>query len=386
MNIFKVLASGRKSFQEETASAILAWFLNPTMEHGLGYAFIQKFIDELSKTTNNKALSELSKKLVPRLRNEESQQSFWMAIEYNVEGAFIDMVFGIDDWVFAIENKIYSQSTTLGQLKKQYEGLRKKLVSEKIVMIYIVPIDENAEVIDPRSEIIFNELAVGANDLQAMLTWQNNATGKYSSIAKLISKTLDDEATGRIDPIAEYTRHTLKALNSFIVSSFAGYQYEKRKSSSGENPLTESRLKWDQLQKTDTGFVGVNYELKGLLRMHPGEIKNYAFQYTSESMVNKKNWIEVGKFNAVCNWLINRTQENIDWSGSFSSDLLYKIASDFRERVFVGIKGGESALRNMGADVIKDKAWTISTNRSNSQWIDGALYCAILQEKGLFQP
>jgi hypothetical protein len=29
MNIFKVLASGRKSFSEESASAVLGWLMNP---------------------------------------------------------------------------------------------------------------------------------------------------------------------------------------------------------------------------------------------------------------------------------------------------------------------------------------------------------------------
>ena len=48
MNIFKVLASGRKSFQEETASAILAWLMNPAMEHGLGSVLLAEFVRDLA--------------------------------------------------------------------------------------------------------------------------------------------------------------------------------------------------------------------------------------------------------------------------------------------------------------------------------------------------
>ena len=53
MNIFKVIASGKKTFNEETASAILAWFMNPFMEHGLGFSFLKTFIRKLSATMNN---------------------------------------------------------------------------------------------------------------------------------------------------------------------------------------------------------------------------------------------------------------------------------------------------------------------------------------------
>ena len=50
MNIFKVLASGKSSFQEEQASALIAWLLNPRMEHGLGYAFLTRFVDSIAIT------------------------------------------------------------------------------------------------------------------------------------------------------------------------------------------------------------------------------------------------------------------------------------------------------------------------------------------------
>jgi len=42
MNIFKVFASAKKGFQEEYASAMITWLLNPNMEHGLRYSIYQK--------------------------------------------------------------------------------------------------------------------------------------------------------------------------------------------------------------------------------------------------------------------------------------------------------------------------------------------------------
>ena len=223
MNIFKVLASGKKSFQEETASAIIAWFMNPAMEHGLGYSFLSKFVDELSISCNQKILADLTKKLTPRLRSEyETQIKLWCNLEYSVDTAFIDIVIGIDDWIFAVENKIYSQSVTKGQLSRQYEGLKKKNHDSKIGMIYLVPIEEESDILDGTTEKVFEELSVKENDFKAVVTWQKNKIENVPSISEIISKILDDESKGIIDPVSEYTRHTLKALNSFISNNFAG--------------------------------------------------------------------------------------------------------------------------------------------------------------------
>jgi hypothetical protein len=387
MNIFKVLASGKKSFQEETASAILAWFLNPTIEHGLGYSFLSRFIDDLFSSTDNKnKLSDLSKKLIPRLRSEdETQLKLWSDLEYNVEAAVIDIVIGIDDWIFAIENKIYTQSTTEDQLDREYKGLKQKVPDFKIGMIYLVPIDEKSEILDAKIENIFNELSVENSDFKAIVTWQKNEVGNIPSIADLIEKTLDDESKGIIDPIPEYTRHTLKALNSFISNNFAGYEYERKTMTSGLNPLTEERLSIDKLKFINKGYVGVQCGIRGLLKMEQGKIKNHKFQYTSQDMSKKRYWIEINTFQIIIRWILYHELQEIDWNGSFSSELLYKIANDYKGRVFIGIRGGEEALRNMETQVIKSKEWGISTEQSTPQWIDGTLFCDILKEKGAYQ-
>ena len=51
------------------------------------------------------------------------------------------------------------------------------------------------------------------------VTWQKNKIDEKPpviSIAEVISQVLEDESRGTIDPIPEYVRHTLKALNAFI--------------------------------------------------------------------------------------------------------------------------------------------------------------------------
>lgn len=386
MNIFKVLASGKKSFHEETASAILAWFMNPTMEHGLGYSFLSKFVDELSISTGNQdLLSDLSKKLTPRLRSEyETQLKLWFNLEYNVETAFIDIVIGIDDWIFAIENKIYAKSVSEGQLLREYEGLKKKNPDSKIGMIYLIPIEEESEIFDGKTEKVFEEVSVRENDFKKIVTWQKNKINNVPSISEIISKILNDENIGIIDPIPEYTRHTLKALNSFISNDFAGYEYQRNTQSPSVNPLTEEQLSVYKLEDKNKGYVGVKGGIRGLLKMGEMKIKSHKFQYTSQDMSYKPYWLEINTFKDIIKWIICKEIKEIDWKGRLPSESLYKIAKDFKKKVFIGIKGGETAFKNMEPDEIKNKEWNISTEKATAQWIDGELFCKILDQKSAY--
>ena len=385
MNIFKVLASGKKSFQEETASAILAWFMNPTMEHGLGYSFLSKFVDGLSSSNNKGVIPDLSNKLTPRLRSEyETQINFFCNLEYNVGTAFIDIVFGIDDWILAIENKIYSKSVSDGQLTRQYKGLKKRDPSCKIGMIYLVPIEDESEILDQKSEEIFNELSVEDSDFKAIITWQRNRIDNVLSISDVISKILNDEMEGIIDPVPEYTRHTLKALNAFILNNFAGYDYDRPESATGVNPLTEEQLSIDKLADKSIGFVGVKGGIRGLLKMKKGKIRTHKFQFSSQDMSDKPQWLEIRTFNDIIKWILNNEIRDIEWQGRLHADSLYRIAKDFKEKIFIGIKGGENTLRSMEADEIRNKEWNISTEKSNPQWISGKLFSQISDEKGVF--
>lgn len=385
MNIFKVLASGKKSFQEETASAILTWFMNPTMEHGLGYSFISKFIDEISTSSKNPDLSDLATKLTPRFRGEyENLLKLWFNLEYNVDNAFIDIIMGIDDWIIVIENKIYSKSVSKGQLSREYEGLKKKNPDTKIGMVYLVPVDENSDILDGKTENEFEELSTRDDDFKALVTWQKNNIDNVPSISEIISKILDEENKGIIDPVSEYTRHTLKALISFISNNFLGYEYERGNQTSGINPLTEERLPIDSLMLKNSGYVGVKGAIRGLLKMDKAIIKTHKFQYTSQNMSLKQFWLETDAFKKIVSWILYNKIDDIDWKGKIPSKNLYTIAKDFKSKVFIGIQGGEKALKNMNKDEIVSRDWNISTEKASPQWIDGELFYNIIKQKNIF--
>ncbi len=173
------MASGRKSFQEEFSSALLAWLLNPHMEHGLGYSFLEAFITSIFKKvpTDNykKAISEIIDKLKPALRTQkENTITFEIHLEKNVANAFIDIVVQLDNWWFAIENKIYSESVREKdhQVKTQYIGLRKTIDTEgnntdHIVSVFLVPNTQSNAVYEEYESLNQSQLKDG--DLKTII-------------------------------------------------------------------------------------------------------------------------------------------------------------------------------------------------------------------------
>lgn len=380
MNIFKVLASGRKSFPEELASAVLAWFLNPRMEHGLGYQFILEFISELVKS--DPKLAEIKKDLVPRLRSEHDKEvKFDCLLECAVGTAFIDIVLGIEDgsgtgdkWIISIENKIYDKSVTSGQLQREYDGLREKFKSGTIAMVYLVPTDN-----DMGAKEEFEGLKVEGQDKRILACWQESTMGP--SVAVAIKNILHSESEGAIDPIPEYTRHTLKALLAFIQNDFSGYEYERKTSRSILNSLTEGEYGVDELNKKENGFVGIQHGISGFLRLSAGELKTRKFQFAKESMEGRQNWFKLEDFKKLVEWKLEGKVPEIKWDNRFPFDVVEKIAGDFKEKVFVGIRGGVDRLKQLGLEEIENRSWEIKSKQKSGEWIPGDQFLQVIKDK-----
>ena len=136
MNIFKVLASSLDTFRETQVSVMLAWLLNPNMEHGLEFVFLKKVLHKI--ITDKKLLDELDNILRPILRSgrHKEKQNIEIDIEYDVGTSRPDIVVFINNkYVFSIENKIYSTSIESegNELKRQYDGLKEKCKDFKIL-------------------------------------------------------------------------------------------------------------------------------------------------------------------------------------------------------------------------------------------------------------
>lgn len=368
MNIFKVIASGKKPFAEEQMSAVLAWLLHPQMEHGLGNQMLIRFV----KAIGIDDMDDL------RHSFRDNNDSISCALEYYVEGlgdrAFIDIVYFVEKYVIAIENKIYSSSVSKDQLKREFNGIMKEFPDKKVILVYLLPeLPENDNV---KSSKEYNQLNA---DNKKLISWKE-------TICDIIGELLADESIGKIEPIPEYTRHTLKALSVFARSDFKGYDYEKASGSGGDNPSTQGRYSVVELQLKKMGFVGVQHGLSGLVKMSIIDLKKMKFQYTEIDMSSKINWISLRDFIELAEWLIYDKEPDFKWDTKLDALSINKLVSRIKNNnIYVGIRGGEDALRQMDKESIQDKRWGIKTtdNPPTSQWIKGETFWQILVEKGI---
>lgn len=421
MNIFKVLASGKKSFPEENASVLLAWLMNPNMEHGLGYGFLAEFVERVTAASPEQSRGEferLSERLRPRLRNEgEDEVSITCQLEYNTGTAFIDILFTIDNWKLAIENKIYMESVCYNdQLECQYNSLKDRLKENKggekensynICSIFLVPIEDGGEVLDQRSENAYKSLHEklwsnnSSEDFCVLVTWQRNSLNampsvgegpamvEVPSVSDMIRNLLEKEQRGDIEPIPDYTKQTLKALNMFITNDFSGYEYGRDRSYvGGLNDATEERLGVNQLMEKQKGYVGVKGGLPGLCKMEKEKLDSHSFQYTTQNMEKEKWWLGLEEFKNVVKWKwkwkCKGDKLPVDWRGVFPAQVLFQIAEDYGDKVYIGIQGGEKALRRMDNETIRSKKWNIDTKQQSTQWVAGKTFTAIIKAKGVF--
>jgi hypothetical protein len=379
MNIFKIIASSKKSFPEEYCSTFLAWLLNPVMEHGLGSNFLEEFLKQLEISSPTKFF---------KFRNTfgEEEQTFNVFLELDVvsknykKASFVDIVVEIDDDVIAVENKIKKESVSDKiQLQREYEGLKEKFPKKNITMIYLVP--SVGEVISTKIENFFNNNLTlkNKNDSKVIFTWQ---CSQNPSIEKMISTILNEEAVGNISPVSEYTKHTLKAFKQFIVSDFAPYEFDKKPRSVGLNPLTEKRLTLQEIKSLTNGFIGVA-SVAWLFKKGNKRLKTHKYQFTNHDMSSRTaKWMDVSTFKKMINWLVEGKKIIHKWNGTYPYYVLYKITKDF-DGVYIGVMGGEEELVKMDNSIIENKKWAIeSTSKPKSKnWIDGKTFHSILRNK-----
>ena len=380
MNIFKVIASSGTTFREKFTSSILAWLLNPAMEHGLGFSFMEAFIRSIEK----EKFSGLINKLRLSLENNDSIENVdWMcSLEFNVKGTFIDVVFVIDDWIFAIENKIYSSSATNNQLNREYQGLRKDDRSKnyKICMVYLVPI--SGDLLEKKIESEYQNLEIEEKDCKAIMTWQSNIL-KIPSFSRILSSVIWAEHACKIEPIHEYTRHTLKALVQFVENGFQGYEKSINETRSG-TPF-EKRCTIHELKNIITGSVGyndLNWMIEGKQKM-----PKYRFKYSPEDLSHKAQWLKVEDFNKLIEWLVEGRKPLINWAiwKSITAKNIYVITEKYKD-VFIGIRGGLQGLEKLTNDEILCKRWQVGSEEISSEWIKGKEYHDILKKKNVFGP
>ena len=276
MNIFKTLASGSGSINEPNISAFLGYLLNPKEDHGLGDAFLKRFLKPLFDKKDSK-LNEMKGRDLSIRSNFEFEVLLEQAFENDnnkddnsAKNRIVDIVIlcyekksqpgkslakdiinqkieGQDkpNHIFLIENKIKDGSVEDRQLEEQYNQTIGKLremkiddPEELISVIFVTPEDTKA-----KTE--FKNFVKSDNnktDNKCHLFWHTKETKKDdTSISKIIKNIIQRE----YPPIDAYCKYTLQAFLEFIESGFQSSikdeLKEKKKGSFNYNGDTYSR-------------------------------------------------------------------------------------------------------------------------------------------------
>ncbi len=237
MNIFKVLASGDGTINEPNISSFFAYLIDPSAGHGLSARLLQAFLDPLIDSSGDK-LKEL--KDIDGVIRGGDNWDIWVKTELRVlvpgkqKSRDIDIViefFESDKLRYAIcvENKIKKGSEQKNQLEEELNGLinayQEQGDNPMIGLIYIT------KDYDSNCKLIFEEDTSDMEVPHIHMVWVSkldNPADKNRTIYNLISDILEKESKGLIDPIFDYTKHTIKAFLSFTESGFRAFSVQKQ--------------------------------------------------------------------------------------------------------------------------------------------------------------
>lgn len=265
MNIFKTLASGSGRINEPNVSAFLGYLLNPKEDHGLGDAFLKRFLEPLLDKTEKDNTDNL---IFLRGRNLSIHSNF--EFEVLLEQAFkggkgnkiVDIVIlcyekksqqgqflakniieqkkmgGLPKHIFLIENKIDDRSVQNNQLKDQFDQtidiLKKELdidSPQKLVSVIFVTPEGEFSIKEFKE---FEDLKKTDNKLHLLWKKDNDSTSANDSIS--VSEIIKDIIEKESKPIDAYCKYTLQAFGEFIENDFKSTIEEEQEEKKRQKP------------------------------------------------------------------------------------------------------------------------------------------------------
>lgn len=228
MNIFKVLANGDGSINEANVSAFLGYLLDPKADHALGSEFLKRFLEVISEDEESfeESFYDLDYQIFYEQAFKEENNAkqivdlvivgYQTKMDSGKENLIHDFVANTKNIrnIYLIENKIRKGALTKEQLIKQYKSTLHQLpdeICQNITSIYLTP-DESkytTEFDAAKTELV--------NSYQ--LHWKSS-NNKATTIVAILHGLLNDEVFGKIEPLNEYTLHTIKAFCQFIENDF----------------------------------------------------------------------------------------------------------------------------------------------------------------------
>lgn len=220
MNIFFALTEGRGRLSETNLSAFLAFLLAPHHAHGLSDTFLQSFLTAVSTLSGDKhRFANLSREKI----------DVEIGLEVRYPGQTKDRIVDIEIKLFEetsngeqreihrliIENKIKQGAAQEPQFKEEF-GLALEDIEQdtRITAVFLTP-----DGAIPSLTAEYGQLVIPDSSpyQKVWLRW-NSVTAEVStpSVVGLTRAMLRQEALAEIEPVSEYTRHTLKAFVQFI--------------------------------------------------------------------------------------------------------------------------------------------------------------------------
>lgn len=214
MNIFEVLNQGNSRLHEPSMSAMLGYLLDTRRDHGLGDTFFREFLSLLNKELNDDRIEEY-------LERSFIDTDILLEEPYELNGSskYIDIQVSIlkkdeqensqEDFRIIIENKVKDHSVTKGQLDSYYQAIiEDESTIDNLAIVYLTPFSKRESL---KTE--FNNLKLkDPKHIKAWIRWND----EENSIIKILKRILKKESEGEINPINEYTRHTIKAFILFL--------------------------------------------------------------------------------------------------------------------------------------------------------------------------
>ncbi|TXK83458.1 PD-(D/E)XK nuclease family protein [Paenibacillus sp. N3.4] len=251
MNIFKILSSNDGSINEPNVSSFLAYLLDPNENHGLNSKFLELFLRPIvldnkeyyKELLYNNRVRDLSKNYEVKVQAEftvthtgEKQKN--RDIDILIEIYNKNSIISLPQFSFCIENKIKDGAISKGdnQLFEEISGLtsyyKNQITNENqkfplISFVFITPKKTKRAIAE------FNELLSKLENCNFSIPclhiiWSGEDNDEDNvAITSLLKDILQYESIGEIEPIYEYTKHTLKSFLSFIKSDFQSYLAEK---------------------------------------------------------------------------------------------------------------------------------------------------------------
>ncbi|MDL2323145.1 PD-(D/E)XK nuclease family protein [Bacteroidales bacterium OttesenSCG-928-A17] len=324
MNIFKTLASGSGSINEPNVSAFLGYLLNPKEDHGLGDAFLRRFLNPLLAEDNNDNLDFLRGRNLSIHSNFEFEVLLEQAFKNNNKGKqIVDIVIlcyekesqrghflakniieqkkagaGNPKHIFLIENKINDESCKpkKKQLEKQYKQTIEKLKEWKvdapedlISVIFVTPDGENCKKefegfreTKNTIHLFWSKNKANTNDISSA---NNNTISVNETVYTMIKDVVEKESK----PIDTYCKYTLQAFLEFIENDFRSTITEElEEKKKRENPRFE--------YKGEKGETGKGYSRPKLAeKIIIDYISNYKKEYGEEISFEKLSDMFPGK-------------------------------------------------------------------------------------------